>query len=67
VWRYYNLVDFAVSRQDNKASVDVRLAFDDAEGSAKRAATPEALRGPFRRIADVLSALIATSPPRRSS
>ncbi len=35
IWRYYNLVDFAVSQYDPKAAVAVRLAFDDAEGYAR--------------------------------
>ena len=35
IWRYYNLVDFAVSQYDPKAAVAVRLAFDEAEGYAR--------------------------------
>ncbi len=35
IWRYYNLIDFAVSQYDPKAAVAVRLAFDEAEGLAK--------------------------------
>jgi hypothetical protein len=35
IWRYYNLVDFAVTQYDPKAAVAVRLAFDDAEGYAR--------------------------------
>jgi hypothetical protein len=35
IWRYYNLVDFAVSQYDPKAAVAVRLAFDEAEGYGK--------------------------------
>ena len=35
IWRYYNLVDFAISQHDPKAAVAVRLAFDEAEGHAK--------------------------------
>ncbi len=34
IWRYYNLVDFAVSLYDPKAAVAVRLAYDEAEGYA---------------------------------
>jgi hypothetical protein len=30
-WRYYNLVDFAISKSDPKASVTVRMAFEDAQ------------------------------------
>src|SRR6266542_2007559 len=35
ITRYYNLIDFAVTQQDSKAAVAVRLALDDAEGYAK--------------------------------
>jgi hypothetical protein len=35
IWRYYNLVDFAVGQYDPKAAVAVRLAFDEAEGYAQ--------------------------------
>ena len=35
IWRYYNLVDFAVTQYDPKAAVAVRLAFDEAEGYAQ--------------------------------
>ena len=35
IWRYYNLVDFAVSQYDPKAAVAVRLAFDEAQGYAR--------------------------------
>jgi hypothetical protein len=38
IWRYYNLVDFAVATRDNKASVAMRLAFDEAEAYVKPAA-----------------------------
>lgn len=34
IWRYYNLVDFAVSQHDPRTAVAVRLAFDEAEGYA---------------------------------
>lgn len=30
-WRYYNLGDFVISRQDPKASVTLRTAFEDAQ------------------------------------
>jgi hypothetical protein len=36
IWRYYNLIDFAVSSRASKTSVEVRFAFDDAEGLVKR-------------------------------
>jgi hypothetical protein len=43
IWRYYNLIDFAVSRYDPKAAVAIRLAFDEAASDAKSAAAPVAL------------------------
>jgi len=80
IWRYYNLVDFAVATRDNAASVAVRLAFDEAETYVKPAAggtapaDPTGLRKPLQRIAQVLSTLIESSsmpssstPPRRNS
>ena len=71
MWRYYNLVDFAVSSRDSKTSTAVRLAFDEAEGDAKTTSASEAdrLRRPLRRIAQILSSLIDTSSPspRRDS
>ena len=68
IWRYYNLVDFAVATRDNKTSVAVRLAFDEAETYVKPAtgaaapADPARLRPPLQRIAQVLSTLIEASP-----
>ena len=74
IWRYYNLVDFAVATRDNKTSVAVRLAFDEAETYVKPAAggaapsDPAGLRPPLQRIARVLSTLIdASSTPPSSS
>lgn len=73
IWRYYNLVDFAVATRDNTASVAVRLAFDEAEAYVKPAAggaapaNPENLRKPLQRIAQVLSSLIESSAPSSSS
>ena len=46
IWRYYNLVDFAVSQYDPKASVAVRLAFDDAEGYARGGSAAGGKPGP---------------------
>ena len=54
IWRYYNLIDFAVSMRDSKSSVAMRLAFDEAETYAKTSAAPAAVNpcaGP-RRAAD---------------
>jgi hypothetical protein len=71
MWRYYNLVDFAVSSRDNKSSTALRLAFDEAEGYVKTTSASEAdkLREPLRRIAQLLSTLIDSSSalPRRDS
>jgi hypothetical protein len=75
IWRYYNLVDFAVAIRDSKSSVAVRLAFDEAEGYVKPATggaapdDPAKARQPIQRIAQVLSTLIETSSTsaRRSS
>ena len=75
IWRYYNLVDFAIAMRDNKTSVAVRLAFDEAETYAKPVtvaaapADPTKIRQPLQRIAQALSALIETSstPARRNS
>jgi hypothetical protein len=63
IWRYYNLVDFAVGRRDARASVAMRLAYDDAEALVRPATAPAAasaprLRDSFRRIAEILSGVI---------
>jgi hypothetical protein len=67
IWRYYNLVDFAVSRRDARASVAMRLAYDDADALVRPAAAPAAVssarvRESFRRIADILSGIIQAPP-----
>jgi hypothetical protein len=70
MWRYYNLVDFAVSQRDPKAATAVRLAVDEAEGYVKASIpAPEQMRPPLTRIARVLTGVIeASSPsPRRDS
>jgi hypothetical protein len=69
IWRYYNLVDFAVSQRDPKAATAVRLAFDEAEGHAKaQAPAPERMRAPLTQIARVLMGVIeASSPPARNA
>ena len=62
IWRYYNLIDFAVAMRDDKTSVAMRLAFDEAEGYAKAAAPAAAgLSDALRRIAQILTHLIDTS------
>jgi hypothetical protein len=73
IWRYYNLVDFAVAMRDSKSSVAVRLAFDEAEAYVKPATggaapdDPAKARRPIQRIAQVLSTLIETSTSARRS
>ena len=70
IWRYYNLVDFAVGRRDARASVAMRLAYDDAEPVARAAATAPAgvsaarVRESFQRIAAVLAGLVEAPPAR---
>jgi hypothetical protein len=70
IWRYYNLVDFAVSQRDPKAAAAVRLAFEEAEGYVKAPTpAPERMRPPLGRIARVLAGVIEASSPsaRRDS
>jgi hypothetical protein len=64
IWRYYNLADFAVGQRDARASVAMRLAYDDAESLARPAAgAPDAarLRASFGRLAQILDDLIDTT------
>jgi len=63
IWRYYNLVDFAVSQYDPRAATAVRLAFDEAEGYTKGAPAPDParLRGPLQEMVRVLTGVIETS------
>jgi hypothetical protein len=71
IWRYYNLVDFAVSQRDARASVAMRLAYDEAEGLARPAAPAAVIaaraRESFRRIAGILGGVVeeAKAPPPR--
>jgi hypothetical protein len=52
IWRYYNLVDFAVTQYDSTAGVAIRLAFDEAEGYARDpAAGPSAPAASSRPLA----------------
>jgi len=73
IWRYYNLADFVVGQRDARASVAMRLAYDDAEALARPAAgapDPARLRAAFGRIAEILRRLIldtTTTPVRRDS
>ena len=62
IWRYYNLVDFALSQRDPKAATAVRLAFEDAEAQTKvPAPQPERMRPPLATIARVLAGVIEAS------
>jgi hypothetical protein len=62
IWRYYNLVDFAVTQHDAKAATAIRLAFEDAEESVKRAPpNPDTMRAPLKQIARLCSGVIEAS------
>jgi hypothetical protein len=64
IWRYYNLVDFALSQRDSRAATAVRLAFEDAEAQAKAPApAPERMRPPLTTIARVMTGVIEASRP----
>lgn len=67
IWRYYNLVDFAISERDSRAAVGVRLAFEEAEGYAKKGVAPDPgkMRAPLQRLAQILSDFIRSSTPTR--
>jgi hypothetical protein len=72
IWRYYNLIDFAVGRRDARASVAMRLAYDEAEtlvrpGAAPAAVSAARVRASFQRIAEILGELVqaATASPAR--
>ena len=62
VWRYYNLVDFAVGQRHPAASTAMRLAYDDAESALRASPAPDAarLRGTFQRIAEILSKIASS-------
>jgi hypothetical protein len=71
IWRYYNLIDFAVSQRNPKASSAMRLAFDEAEGYVKPGAAPDLdkVRPPLQQMARILTDVIQASSPsaRRDS
>ena len=62
IWRYYNLVDFAVGQRHPATSTAMRLAYDDAESvlRASPAADSARLRKSFQRIAQILSQVSAS-------
>jgi hypothetical protein len=61
IWRYYNLVDFAAGQRDARASVGMRLAYDEAEAAARGAPVDRArLRAAFQRMAVLLGGLAQT-------
>jgi hypothetical protein len=62
-WRYYNLVDFAISQRNSQASTAMRLAFDEAEGYVKPGAAPalDKIRQPLQRMAQILGDVIQAS------
>jgi hypothetical protein len=57
IWRYYNLVDFAVGQRHPATSTAMRLAYDDADSALRASPPPDAarLRPTFQRIAEILS------------
>ena len=63
-WRYYNLVDFAISQRNPQASTAMRLAFDEAEGYVKPDAAPalDKVRQPLERMAQILGDVIQAPP-----
>ncbi len=69
IWRYYNLVDFAISQRDPKAATAVRLAFEEAEGYTKASRpAPDRMRPSLTQIARILTGVIeASSPPARNA
>ena len=59
IWRYYNLVDFAVAERDPKTATAVRLAFEDAEAATKiTPAAPDRIREPLQRLARAFEGMI---------
>lgn len=64
IWRYYNLVDFAVSQYDPKAAVAVRLAFDEAEGYAQSGAAAAA-GGAAQEAGRVTARAVAAPDPEK--
>lgn len=68
-WRYYNLADFVISRQDPKASVILRTSFEDAQtflGSTLAGADGTAAVTPQRGGRDEGKALAALALTERT-
>src|SRR6185369_6019316 len=68
IWRYYNLVDFAISAHDARTAVAVRLAFDEAEGYTKMGdgrapPDPRKMQAALQRLAQLLGQFIDASAP----
>jgi hypothetical protein len=72
IWRYYNLVDFAISARDIRTAVAVRLAFDEAEGYAKVGegrppVDARKMQAALQRLAQLLGQFVAASAPRSTA
>ena len=65
MWRYYNLVDFAVTQYDGKTGVAVRLAFDEADGYTRDPAAVTAL--PTNASCALTAAVVAPPTPSFSA
>ncbi|MGH7301638.1 MAG: hypothetical protein ACREJE_14585, partial [Candidatus Rokuibacteriota bacterium] len=67
----YNLVDFTVSQRNPKASTDMRLAFDEAEGYLKPGSVLalDKVRQPLQQMARILTDVLqaSSSSARRNS
>jgi hypothetical protein len=64
IWRYYNLIDFAVSQRAPRAAAGVRLAFEEAEEAVKEgapAAGVDRMGGALRKIAELVTGVIEAS------
>jgi hypothetical protein len=72
IWRYYNLVDFAITERDSRTAVGIRLAFEEADGFTKpngrtgTAPDPQRLRAPLQRVAQLLGDFIQSAPTSSS-
>jgi hypothetical protein len=68
IWRYYNLVDFAITERDSRTAVGIRLAFEEADrftksnGRTGPAPDPTKMRAPLQRVAQLLGDFIQSAP-----